>query len=132
MITTPAGTFWLKDRSKAAAVAANLVNLRNPYIRAVYYRPSGALHYVRAPGGPALGVLRGGVGLPVSTRNMVSPSAPQVVMFLTENTSIVGRNETNWRGDHGGASWNAEHIPLDHLRTGGQTRYPLVLPGHHL
>jgi arylsulfatase A-like enzyme len=33
-------------------------------------------------------------------------------MFLAENTSIVGRNETNWRGDHGGASWNSEHIPL--------------------
>ena len=42
----------------------------------------------------------------------MSPSAPQVVTFLSENASVVGRNETNWRGDHGGGSWNSEHIPL--------------------
>jgi arylsulfatase A-like enzyme len=35
-----------------------------------------------------------------------------VAIFLTENTSILGRNQVGWHGDHGGPSWNAEHIPL--------------------
>jgi arylsulfatase A-like enzyme len=35
-----------------------------------------------------------------------------VVLCLRENSSIHGRNQTDWKGDHGGASWNAEHIPL--------------------
>jgi len=52
-------------------------------------------------------------------------------MFLAENTSIMGRNETNWRGDHGGASWNAEHIPLilsgPGVRQGIHSSYPATI-----
>lgn len=106
------GYFWLKDRSRAAAVAARLVGLHNPYIRAVYYRTPGSLSYLRAPGGPPLASPAVASAYQFLLGTLASPSSPQVVLFLAENTSIVGRNETNWRGDHGGASWNAEHIPL--------------------
>jgi arylsulfatase A-like enzyme len=125
------GYFWLKDRSKAAAVASNLVALRNPYVRAVYYRRPGSLRYVRAPGGKALASPAVESAYQFLLGTLVSPSAPQVVMFLAENTSITGRNETNWRGDHGGASWNAEHIPLilsgPGVRQGIHSSYPATI-----
>jgi arylsulfatase A-like enzyme len=107
-----AGYFWLHNRRRAARVAANIVGLHNPYVRAVYYRAPGSLEYVRALGGEPLASPAVATAYQFLLGTLVSPSAPQVVMFLAENTSIVGRNETNWRGDHGGASWNAEHIPL--------------------
>jgi hypothetical protein len=122
---------WIHDRTRAARVAANLVGLHNPYIRAVYYRTSGSLHYIRAPGGKPLASPAVASAYQFLLGTMVSPSAPQVVMFLTENSSIVGRNETNWRGDHGGASWNAEHIPLilsgPGVRQGVTSPYPATI-----
>jgi arylsulfatase A-like enzyme len=107
-----AGYLWLNDRTRAARVAANIVGLHNPYIRAVYYRAPGSLQYVRAPGGKPLASPAVASAYQFLLGTLVSPSAPQVITFLAENTSIVGRNETNWRGDHGGPSWNSEHIPL--------------------
>ena len=107
-----AGYFWLNDRTRAARVSASLVQLHNPNIAAVYYRSPGSLHYVHAPGGPALASPAVETAYQFLLGTLASPSAPQVILFLKENSSIVGRNETNWRGDHGGASWNAEHIPL--------------------
>jgi arylsulfatase A-like enzyme len=107
-----AGYFWLHDRTRAASVASHIVGLHNPYIRAVYYRAPGSLQYVQAPGGKPLASPTVASAYQFLLGTLVSPSAPQIVMFLAENASLVGRNETNWRGDHGGASWNAEHIPL--------------------
>lgn len=126
-----AGYFWLRDRTRAARVAANLVHLGNPYIRAVYYRMPGSLQYIRAPGGKPLAAPAVAAAYQFLLGTMVSPSAPQVVLLLAENTSIVGRNETNWKGDHGGASWNAEHIPLilsgPGVRQGIHSAYPATI-----
>ena len=106
------GALWLKDRSRAAQVAANLLGLHNPLIRAVYYRPPSGYGYQRAPS-PDLPIARdvdSAYRFLLST--MAGPNAPQVAIMLRENASIHGRNQTGWRGDHGGPSWNAEHIPL--------------------
>ncbi len=126
-----AGYFWLHDRTRAAKVAAAFVGLHNPYIRAVYYRTPGSLTYIHAPGEPALASPEVAVAQKFLLGTLANQSAPQVVMFLAENTSIVGRNETNWRGDHGGASWNAEHIPLilsgPGVREGIHSSYPATI-----
>jgi len=126
-----AGYLWLRDRSRADRVAANIVGLRNPAIRAVYYRKLGTYSYVGAsPLGPEL---------PSPTdqayqfllNTFAGRSAPQVAIFLRENASILGRNQMGWRGDHGGPSWNAEHIPLifsgPGVRQGATSRYPATL-----
>jgi arylsulfatase A-like enzyme len=126
-----AGFLWLRDRSRADRVAANIVALRNSDIRAVYYRKPGAYSYESAS--------------PLSTQvpsqtdqayqfllgTFAGPSSPQVVIFLRENASILGRNQVGWRGDHGGPSWNAEHIPLiisgPGVREGVSSSYPATI-----
>lgn len=126
-----AGYFWLHDRSRAPAVAAKLLALHNPYVDAVYYRLPGTVRYVRASGGPPLASPAVDAAFQFLLGTLASPSAPQVVMFLKENTSIEGRNETNWRGDHGGPTWNSEHIPLilsgPGVRQGIHSSYPATL-----
>src|SRR5207302_11239738 len=81
---------WIHDRTRAARVAANLVALRNPYIRAVYYRAPGSLHYVQASGGKPLASPAVASAYQFLLGTLVSPSAPQVVTFLSENASVVG------------------------------------------
>jgi hypothetical protein len=126
-----AGYLWLRDRSRADRVAANIVALRNAAIRAVYYRKVGTYSYVRAsPLGPEMpSPTDQAYQFLLSTFS--GRSAPQVVIFLRENASILGRNQVGWRGDHGGPSWNAEHIPLvisgPGVRQGVRSSYPATL-----
>jgi arylsulfatase A-like enzyme len=126
-----AGYLWLRDRSRADRVAANIVGLRNATIRAVYYRRFGTYSYVRAsPLGPEL-PSQTDQAYQFLLNTFSGGSAPQVVIFLRENASILGRNQVGWRGDHGGPSWNAEHIPLvlsgPGVRQGASSSYPATL-----
>jgi hypothetical protein len=126
-----AGYLWLQDRSRAAQVAAKILALRNPYIRAVYYRQPRSYSYIRASDIHALASPEVDRAYQFLLSTLAGPNAPQVVIFLAENTSIHGRNQTGWKGDHGGASWNAEHIPLilsgPGIRHGVKSRYPATL-----
>jgi arylsulfatase A-like enzyme len=107
-----AGYLWLRDRNKVAQVASNIVALRDRSIRAVYYRAPGSYTYVRASALTDLASSAVDRAYQFLLGTLAGPTAPHVVLFLRENASIVGRNETTWRGDHGGPSWNSEHIPL--------------------
>jgi arylsulfatase A-like enzyme len=84
--------------------------LHNPYIRAVYYRKPGTYAYELAAGAHLVPGVNRAYQFLLGT--MAGPSSPQVAIFLRENSSIQGRNQIGWHGDHGGASWTAEHIPL--------------------
>jgi hypothetical protein len=107
-----AGDLWLKDSSKAARVASTLWALYNPFILAVYYRKPGSYSYVLASDMKNLASPSVDNAYQFLLGTLAGPSAPHVVLFLRENASIAGRNQVGWRGDHGGPSWNAEHIPL--------------------
>lgn len=126
-----AGYLWIRDRSRAARVAAKILALHDPRIRAVYYRKPGAYTYALAPdqGRPISAGLDHAYQYLLGT--LAGPSAPAVAIFLTENTSILGRNQTSWHGDHGGPSWNAEHIPLiisgPGMRENVHSGYPATL-----
>jgi arylsulfatase A-like enzyme len=125
------GYLWLRDHTKAAAVAAKILALRNPDIRAVYYRKPRAYTYVRAAGGvnSVSAATDGAYQFLLGT--LAGSTAPHVVLMLKENTSIRGRNEVDWKGDHGGGSWNAEHIPLiisgPGVRQGVYSPYPATI-----
>ncbi|MGI8827018.1 MAG: alkaline phosphatase family protein [Chloroflexota bacterium] len=107
-----AGYLWIREPAKIPLVAEKLVALHNPHILAVYYRQPHTYQYTRErdPLSHVSPALDGAYRFLLST--FAGPRAPHVVLFLTENTGISGRNQVGWRGDHGGPSWNAEHIPL--------------------
>lgn len=107
-----AGYIWLRDHSQSAAVASNVVRARDRRIQSVYYKVWGRSgpYYVRAPG---LAVSK-----PVESGNQVLLSsfqggnAPDVVALCREHISFVTRGAEKWKGNHGGASWESQHIPL--------------------
>ncbi|MDQ2744803.1 MAG: alkaline phosphatase family protein [Chloroflexota bacterium] len=125
------GYLWLRDRAKAPEVAANILALHNPLIHAVYYRQPGSYQYIRASNIHRLASPEVDAAYQYLLGTMASPSAPQVVIFLRENSSVLGRNQRTWLGDHGGASWNAEHVPLlfagAGVRHGVQSTYPATI-----
>jgi Type I phosphodiesterase / nucleotide pyrophosphatase len=120
-----AGYLWLRNRGKAAAVARNIMNAHDPAIRTVYYQPAGSFSYRRTARAPGM-LASSGSAYRFLLDTFAGPSSPQVVIVLRENAAVVGRNEHGWLGDHGGPSWNAEHIPL--ILSGPGVRVNVRLP----
>jgi arylsulfatase A-like enzyme len=102
---------WLADTSKAQLVAQNIVKAADPSIQSVYY--------LTTSGGQTQYALAGGsfVRSEVDKTNqyllgtLVNGHEPTVVVFAKENASFADPS-TNWKADHGGASWQSQHIPL--------------------
>jgi hypothetical protein len=105
---------WIKDKSGAAAAAAAVAHLQNPYIQSVYFKeqdPSG-YRYVRASG-PGLFYAP---GMEAANQYLLStfdgPNGPDIVIFFREQAVASPPNQESWKGDHGGADWEAQHVPL--------------------
>jgi hypothetical protein len=100
---------WLADKSKAAIVASNIMALHDPGIQGAYYAVSSTsgVHYVSSSPLPA----------PVESANqyllgaLLNGHEPTVVVFGKEGTSFSSPND-HWKGDHGGNSWESQHMPL--------------------
>jgi hypothetical protein len=126
-----AAYFWVHDHAKIPAVAASIVRRHNPLIRAVYYRMPGSTQYTRVSDIHLLASAAVDRAYQCLLSTMSGPHAPHVAVFLRENTAVVGRNEVGWRGDHGGPSWHAEHIPLIlsgvGIKKGVHSSYPATL-----
>lgn len=125
-----AGYLWLRDPSKAAAVAAQIMRIGDPRIRAVYYRRPDQGAYTQAAG--TRGLVAGvDAAYQYLLGTMAGPTSPQDVVLLADNTSIRGPNQTSWHGDHGGAAWGSQHIPLilagPGVRRGVLSHYPASL-----
>lgn len=123
---------WVKDKSKASAVAQNIARLQNQYIQAVYARvkTKTGLRYVRQSSSK---VLRADARVAnqylLDTFNRAN--APDVVALFTEGVGCEPGGQANWKADHGGASWQAQHIPLilsgHGIRSGYVSHYPARL-----
>lgn len=111
---TTADYVWLQDNAKANVVASNIAHAENPYIQSVYFKSMGANGpvYLRASG-PDLFHVR---GVEESNQYLLDsfngPNGPDVVVFLTEEASTLSSAQTTWKGNHGGADWESQHIPL--------------------
>jgi hypothetical protein len=105
---------WVKTESRSAQVALNIARLKNPYIQSVYFRSPthGGWEYIRATGRALL--------LDPATENanqyllktFVGPNSPDVVVFFAEGAASLPGGEAQWKGDHGGNDWRAQHLPL--------------------
>ncbi|MGH2448762.1 MAG: alkaline phosphatase family protein [Chloroflexota bacterium] len=99
---------WLQDSTKAQAVADDIWNTKDPGVASVYYL-NAQLHYQLAGGSF--------VTPEVDTANhyllnsLINGHEPNVVAF-SKNGNTFSNSTTNWKGDHGGAEWASEHMPL--------------------
>lgn len=104
---------WVDDDNRASSAAAAIVALKNPYIQSVYFKEQTAsgYHYVRASG-PQL-FLTGGMedANQLLLNSFVGPDSPDVAVMFREGTAGDWA-ENKWKGDHGGADWESQHIPL--------------------
>jgi arylsulfatase A-like enzyme len=128
-----AGYAWLQDESKAGAVASILSHEQNPSIQAVYFRSIGANGptYLRATGDD----LFRAPGMENANQYLLNtfngPNGPDVVVLMKEDSSLVAGTESTWKGDHGGAAWKSQHLPLimsgPGVRQGYVSDYPAPL-----
>jgi hypothetical protein len=102
---------WLVDGTKAEAVAQNITHAADPGIQSVYYldTSSAVSHYVRAPGTSISADMDAANQYLLGT--LMNGHEPSVVAFCTSG-STTSPSTTNWKADHGGASWQSQHIPL--------------------
>ncbi|MGH2443372.1 MAG: hypothetical protein ACRDFX_09440, partial [Chloroflexota bacterium] len=110
-----AGYVWLHDSSKAAAAAENVARLQNPLIQSVYFKEhlaNGSFAYVRSTGADLFLVPGMENANQYLLSSFVGPDGPDVVVFFMENTASLPGGEATWKGDHGGADWNAQHLRI--------------------
>jgi arylsulfatase A-like enzyme len=107
-----AGYIWLQDPTRAQGVATGIVAKHNSHIQSVYYKVTTSVGdaYVHAGGRP--------ISRQVDNANQyllqsfIGGNAPDVVAFCTEDAAFVTAGAESWKGNHGGAAWGSQHIPL--------------------
>ena len=124
---------WLKNESRAPLAAQNIAKLNNPHIQAVYarIRTAKGFTYTRVTSSKLLrnGGTEGANQYLLNSFN--GSNAPDVVVAFTEGTGCEPGGQSKWKGDHGGTSWQAQHIPLilsgPGIQTGRASSYPARL-----
>lgn len=128
-----AGYIWVKDSSRAVAAAQQVAALNSPYIQSVYARVRSVRGYsytrVSSPG-----LLRA-AGTEAANQYLLNsfngPNAPDIVALFTEGVGCEPGGQAGWKADHGGTSWQAQHIPLilsgPGIRAGHVSSYPARL-----
>lgn len=125
------GAIWLQNPSHARAVALRLVAAQPAHVNAVFYRSAVGRNYSYIQASPGAWLSSAGVG--VALQNLVDTTAgkhgPDVWAIFQENFTASPRNVSgSWKGTHGGASWQAQHIPLvlsgAGIRAGATSSFP--------
>lgn len=102
---------WLGDPSKSEAVAQEIAHTHEPGIQSVYYLTTvdGEPGYVSASS-PALSP-----SIEATNQyllgSLLNGHQPTVVVFGEEGTSFSDP-KSHWKADHGGNSWQSQHVPL--------------------
>ncbi len=109
------GFIWMEDPSKAMKVATFLDEARMPGVSAIYALSGlGSRQYFPSPATASNtpSALDSAYRYLLSTMN--GANAAHVVLIYEERTGTDGipTSGPQWHGDHGGASWGSQHIPL--------------------
>ena len=110
-----AAYLWVKYKSRAAAAAQNIANLRNPYIQSVYYKTwsrAKGYYYVMSSDPRLFRARRTGAANQYLLQSFDGPNGPDVVALFAEGAGSEPGGQARWKGDHGGASWESQHVPL--------------------
>jgi hypothetical protein len=130
---TSGSYFWVKDASRAGQAAQNIARLNSPYIQSVYARvkTSKGYTYTRVSDGKLLraGGTEGANQYLLNSFN--GSNAPDVVVSFAEGVGCEPGGQAHWKADHGGTSWQAQHIPLilsgAGVRSGNVSSFPARL-----
>ncbi|GAC1465998.1 MAG: hypothetical protein PVSMB7_10940 [Chloroflexota bacterium] len=120
---------WLKDVTAVPRVAAALANAHIPNVQATYAKDSaGNYNLVSAASRlpqPALNTAYRDL-----LKTFESGESPDIVMMYDENSITMNENfvKIGRRGDHGGASWGAQHVPLILAGPGIRPAYKSAYP----
>jgi hypothetical protein len=105
---------WLKDETRAPQAAYNIGALQNPVIQSVYVKSQTKKGYVYTRK-TSSNLLRSS-GVEAANQYLLGtfagPNGPDLVVFFTEGVGSEPGGQAGWKADHGGASWEAQHIPL--------------------
>lgn len=106
--------YWLDDPTRAADAARNLAALRSPLIQAVYAAggPAANYAYFRVSDPSAQHTPRVERANQNLLRTFAGPNGPDVMALFAEGVGCEPGGQASWKGDHGGASWEAQHMPL--------------------
>lgn len=110
-----ASYLWIRDASRAAVAAENVAKLQNPYIQSVYFKESmagGGYRYVRATGSDLFHVPGAESANQYLLQTFDGPNGPDVAVFFTEDSASEPGGQANWKGDHGGAAWQSQHLRI--------------------
>jgi hypothetical protein len=88
--------------------------MANPHIQSVYARihTSKGYAYTRVSSSSPLKT----AGLEAANQYLLNsfngPNAPDIVILFKEGVGCEPGGQAGWKADHGGTSWEAQHIPL--------------------
>lgn len=124
---------WLRDGSRASLAAQNIAKLNNPHIQSVYVRRRTAkgYTYIRVTSSKLLLVGGTETANQYLLNSFNGSNAPDVVVLFMEGAGCEPGGQASWKADHGGTSWQAQHIPLilsgPGIRAGHASSYPARL-----
>lgn len=104
---------WVNHPGRANEAAAAVARMANPHIQSVYFKEATAagVQYIRASGANLFAVPGVEEGNQLLLNSFAGPNSPDVVVLFREGTVGVWPG-TPWKGDHGGADWESQHVPL--------------------
>lgn len=102
---------WLADGTKAAAVAQNVMQMKDPGIQMAYslQTVNGRPKYVAADPSALSGAEEAANQYLLGA--LLNGHKPDVVVFGHEGVSFSDPG-FKWKADHGGSSWESQHVPL--------------------
>lgn len=108
-----AAYLWVNDPTRSNVAAEAIAQLMNPGIQSVYFKEHTAsgYDYIRATGAQLFDVPGMEAANESLLQSFASSISPDVVVMFREGTVGFSPGET-WKGDHGGADWESQHIPL--------------------
>jgi Type I phosphodiesterase / nucleotide pyrophosphatase len=130
---TTGSYLWIKEPSLVLQSARNITNLQNPHVQSVYARTSTSkgFTYQRVSNAKLLKTVGTESANQYLLRSFNNSNAPDVVVLFAEGTGSEPGGQANWKADHGGASWQAQHMPLilsgPGIRAGHTSSYPARL-----
>lgn len=124
---------WLKNESRATLAGQNIAKLNNPHVQSVYarIRTAKGFTYTRITSSKLLRSSGTESANQYLLNSFNGPNAPDIVVVFTEGTGCEPGGQAKWKADHGGTSWQAQHLPLilsgPGIRCGYTSTYPARL-----
>lgn len=123
---------WLKDRTRSSRAAQNIAALRNAHVQSVYVKTQSKAGYsYQQVSTSGLRVAAAAAANQSLLQSFAGANGPDLVVLFTEGTGSEPNGQAGWKADHGGASWQAQHIPLilsgPGIRHGGVSSSPARL-----